>query len=272
MTITSGTHLLVGEATFTGDASSEVERWLESQSYPNRFAQRDWRWWAEACLFADSNRLQFFDEDRSSYARVRDLGNDITKLLTRAETGEVLLQHTENGFYVRRWRVAPGQVLSSSETEESSALQVPAAFALAQKNFREKLAEQNRLWEARSPEERFEEVMVRSIPGLRCALFVTHDDVNLNAAMNAVAEVWGGASAWSGEAPLPSDGAVQILVPLEDLEIDSQTKLLRGLQETELRVVCFSRDPYMATTEGKLRVDLYYRLAVGEVDLSRVHP
>lgn len=270
--ITSGTHLLFGELCFASDAQAQIERWLAAQSPSDRYAARDQRWWAEAVFSAQGTQLRIFDEDRSSYTRVEQIARAIDGLVADAVSGTITLQHTENGFHVRRWKLTEGRPLQTSVETLARSVAAPAPDDPRRRHLRERLAAQDVLWERRTPSERFDEVLVRNVPHLRGILLVGGTEAHRSAAIRAIATVWSGLQPWDGVGDPPA-GAVRVTQPLSALSSEAQGALRDALAETETRVLLFADgDPGEAVRNGSLRQDLYHRIRAGQLDLSAVHP
>lgn len=270
--LTSGSHLLFGELGFPGDAQAEVDRWLAAQSLPDRYAERDLRWWAEAVFHAEEHTLQIFDEDRSSYTRVERIADVIDALVARAVSGAVTLQHAENGYHVRRWKLVAGQPPQTSLKTLTRSVAAPPPDDPRRTHLREQLAAQDQIWARRTPSQRFDEVLVRNVPHRRAILLVGGTEAARKAAIRAICAVWSDPEPWDGAGDLPSR-AVWVTIPLSALSGAVQGQLRYALAETETRVLLFAEgDVEDAIRNGRVREDLYYRLRAGQIDLSVVHP
>lgn len=271
MAIHSGSHELFGHLVLRGDPLDVLERWIEAQICTNTFDERDERWWVQEVVLVDGSTLHLFDQARSNQTAVDRVARFVECLAQEADRGEVTLQFIEEEVHITRWTVSNRQ-LERTERTAFEALPVPGSSRRAREHFERTTQRHTRLWNDRSPSQRFEEVMVRYVPSLPGILVEGGEAPVRKAAFERLVEVLPKPLAsWTPQSPVPSDGTL-LVEDLEALTYDEQALLVEPLQRGTPRVVAAVSNARVAVIEGRLREDLFYRLSSGLIDLTIVHP
>src|SRR4051794_33973794 len=103
--IRSGAHTLFGTVTLTRPLADAIDAWHGAHPARDEFDARDRAWWIEAITLVEGNELTVYEETRSSYGQVDHTRSVIDAIAAIADTGDIELQHTDNGVHVFRWTV-----------------------------------------------------------------------------------------------------------------------------------------------------------------------
>src|SRR5580698_3456811 len=97
MRITSGTVALFGRILTRAPAAEVLATWLAAQPAANEFETRDRAWWLDSIADAQGIELALFEEGRTNYRAVDRLRGLIGDMAAAARSGQVTLQHHDNG-------------------------------------------------------------------------------------------------------------------------------------------------------------------------------
>lgn len=277
MRLYSGTHELYGKFVLARSAQETLGAWLKTQSFANRFEQRDTEWWLERIAGLGGSEIELYEVERSSYSIVEHRESFIDFIAKHASGGKAFLQHIENGFHAIRWKVANSKVNKSTAFGHRRIAHLPKG-SRAEIHSQEAQSRQEREAESRSPADRFEEVIFRYGQSLRVFFLHGGDDALRRGAAEAIGKVMGAGSLCE----LNSDGSnlatclshgVAFLPEVETLPLQVQTSLKDHLRQGTVKlIVATSADPRQLVISGRLSVEFYYFISPGQLDLSRVHP
>lgn len=261
MPITSGSLLLIGRFVFADPAHAQaaLDAWVQAQPAQNAYDTRDDRELIQRIARVSGATVEFFEEGRTNFAQCEHREKLVTFVAAKALEGDAKLLHTETPSLVTL-HASKGQVTREVTQGKAAKLKTPASHAQAAEHFRTESARQDAAHEARTPNERFHELVVRDGPSIRVLFLVNGDAATIGKVHQA----------------LSKSKPFRLEPDLLAMPVEKQTALLEAVRERTETLLVGCPHPvaaiHDAIAHGKLREDLFYRLSAVQLDLARVHP
>jgi hypothetical protein len=248
--------------------------WLKLNAGKTEYDLRDEQWWLQSVVLVEGRKLHLYETARGDQKRIEHHRAFLTMLSEAAKKGHLFLHHLENGYSAWSWDIVNGKVVQGG----GKGLEKMPKDSAAARHFLATREAQRTQLAGRLPSEAFRELAVRKSPELRAAILDGADSATRKATAKALHEASGRSGSFvvlAASVPLPKELEPESTVFVDDIESRDtwiQQAMLEAIRKNQAALMLGSSDIAAAKASGKLRADLYTRLADSTLDVRKLHP